>query len=58
MQIKRYKEYYDLDPYDPKNFDIIMDTTHTDKEDSINILTEEINKFIEKEKQIEKNESS
>lgn len=43
---KRYKEYYDLDPYDKNQYDMVIDTTDISPEDTV----EKILKFIEKKK--------
>ncbi len=28
-ELKRYHEYYDLNPYDPKHYDLVIDTTNS-----------------------------
>lgn len=43
---KRYLEYYNLDPYDKKHYDLIIDTTNLNPEQAV----ERIIKFIQKEK--------
>ena len=43
---KRYLEYYKLDPYDKKHYDLVVDTTNMTPEQAV----EKIIKFIQKEK--------
>ncbi len=41
---KRYKKYYNIDPFDPKNFDLVIDTTGLRPEQ----VVEKILRFIKK----------
>ncbi len=41
---KRYMQYYNIDPYDKSNFDIIIDTTNLTPEEVISKILEEIKK--------------
>ena len=41
---KRYKEYYDVDPYDRTNYDLVIDTTYTTAEQALAKIVE----FVEK----------
>ncbi len=41
---KRYKEYYDIDPYDKSNYDLIVDATSITPEE----VVEKIIEFVEK----------
>lgn len=43
--IKRYKQYYDLDPFNQKNFDFILDTTTLSKEEMVDKVTIAFNEF-------------
>lgn len=43
---KRYKEYYNLDPSDKKNYDLVIDTTRLEPE----IVVDKILKFIKNKK--------
>ncbi len=37
---KRYKEYYDLDPYDNSNYDLVVDTTSITSEEVVEKILE------------------
>jgi cytidylate kinase len=43
---KRYKEYYNLDPYDKKHYDLIVDTTSITPEEAVGKILEFIRKKI------------
>jgi len=40
---KRYLKYYNIDPYDKKQFDIVLDSTNISREETLKILEEKIN---------------
>lgn len=41
---KRYLKYYNIDPYDKKNFDIFLDTTDIGAQEVVKVLEEKIKK--------------
>jgi len=41
---KRYREYYNIDPYDKNNYDLVIDTTKIDPEEA----AEKILEFVKK----------
>lgn len=43
---KRYKELYDIDPYDEKNYDLTIDTGSSDIEKVIKTIVEHYNKWL------------
>jgi len=44
-EMERYKKYYEIQKYDdPKNFDLIIDTTNISPEEVVNKIIKEINK--------------
>jgi len=42
---RRYLKYYDIDPYDKKQFDIVIDTTNISREETLKILQKKIKKM-------------
>jgi CMP/dCMP kinase len=40
---KRYLQYYNLDPYNPKNYDLVVDTTNENPESVTNKVLKSIN---------------
>lgn len=43
-EIKRYKRYYNINPYDKKNFDLVADSTDKDQEE----IAAEVIEFVKK----------
>jgi cytidylate kinase len=43
---KRYKELYDVDPYDPSHFDLVVDTDETEPGDVADIVTEKYQQWL------------
>jgi CMP/dCMP kinase len=46
--IKRYKKYYNINPYDKKHFDLVIDTTSLSKEETLKKVLEFIKKAKDK----------
>ena len=51
---KRYKKYYNLDPYDKKHYDLIVDTTSISAEEAVDKIIEFTKKSYEIFKHVEK----
>jgi len=47
-EIKRYKEYYNLNPYEPNNFDLLIDTSELKPEE----IVKKIKEFLEKQQSL------
>lgn len=45
--IKRYKKYYHLNPYDLKHYDIIIDTSNLSKKQMYNAVLKAIERFLD-----------
>ncbi len=45
----RYKKYFDIDVYDKSNYDIVIDTTNLDIEESVQSVYEAIKPYLKKE---------
>jgi len=43
-EIKRYQKYYNLNPYDHKNFDLVVDTGHSNPEEIVKKILEFVKK--------------
>ena len=43
---KRYRELYDVDPYDPKHFDLVIDTGDNNIENVIETIVSSYNKWL------------
>lgn len=47
-EIKRYQKYYQLNPYDHQNFDLVVDTGHSNPEEIVKKILE----FVKKRKSL------
>ena len=40
--IRRLKKYYNVDPFDKKNFDLVVDTTQLTVQDSVQLILQSL----------------